>query len=152
MEEYGKALYLKEYSRRGSYAGKFPKWFEDHKMKFDKAKNQLIALPEEIGINIRVPRNISPKGVTIRASDGQTVTFESYQTGEKMDTTNPCTKKPLSVKLRFESFYVDWGEGKWHYPEPVLSEGEIMAEEVLASYDLNSCITILKNELASALF
>jgi AbiV family abortive infection protein len=147
MEEYGKALLLKEAYNQSN--GKREELVEidrekflEHEFKFKKAKDNLPQLPARIGTEVRVKSNRSTNTITLKTSDGQTISVGAGASGTFQETTNPNVKlgKNTSVNLRFKDFYIDWNtENKqWELPDPTLSIDPIHAIEVLSSDDVQA--------------
>lgn len=157
MEEYGKALYLKDSYKKGNktkcfcieenlFCGK-----EAHKKKFNRAKSQLKALPLTIKATIRISSNLSQKNQTIKTSLRKNISVPLHTTGD-FCSLDSGSDKTISVELRMESLYVNYVGGNWLYPEPILSKYPLKAKEILDSDDLKLCIKILKDELNLSLF
>jgi AbiV family abortive infection protein len=155
MEEYGKALLLKELceqneGKRQTFEVDWKKLFGSggHKNKFQKAKGELPGLPEKIKAEVQVRSNTSERPTTIRTTDGQFITVLGGMTGSFQDGSNRVFGKINSYDLRFRDFYVGWDSknNQWQSPDPILSS-EPISIEVFDSGDVLKCIRILKEKL-----
>ncbi|MEK9154865.1 MAG: hypothetical protein AAB596_02250 [Patescibacteria group bacterium] len=155
MEEYGKFLYLYEKLNRSNNCNEYclPNWlfrgFCGHEKKFNKAKEKLNGLPSKIRCDVHISSNVSNTTRGLENENIGNIVIGPYQTGIKEDTSN-LGGRSLNIELRYISLFVDWDDKnrKWIYPELILSEGEVKANEILNSDDLKKCIKILKDDIS----
>lgn len=125
IEEFGKALLLKEYLSKNKKEYKVSKDLftgrESHNLKFDKALENLpieckYAVP---GIRISSNTNSKPKKIVLTPR-GDSVTIPPGSTG----TVSMAGTFPTNFDMRMSCFYVDWDDKKqsWKYRPHILAE------------------------------
>lgn len=156
MEEYGKALFLRDFYNKIEDEKlnfiEFNKYIlfggNSHDSKFERAKKELVEIPEIIGVGVKVSTNTAETNVEVKTSDGQIFHLPALSTGSFFDTSN-YSGKQNRVDLRFSDFYVGWDfeRDSWISPDPILLFEPAKVVEVLSSVDIEKCINILKNRI-----
>jgi AbiV family abortive infection protein len=111
IEEFGKALLLKDYYQPGNRKIQIPSWiFTDHDKKTKRAFRELSDISKRIMVGILVDKP-SPSKKTLKFRDGGWISVSGMTTGLHM------TDNQVDFEVRMKCFYVDWNKDRteWEY-------------------------------------
>jgi|SRR3990172_3830719 len=143
IEEFGKALLLKDHYKKGDQnihvptwifsKGRFPREIKSHDEKIKRAFNDLPEPCKKIMMGITIDKP-SPNTTTIRLRGGGAISASGMTSGLFM------TDNGVDFEVRMKCFYLDWNkdEEKWDY------------ELTTAKEYLKDAVSCFKKELAKA--
>ena len=120
VEEYGKALLLRDYYQKGMQNIQVPQWIfargkdkkrrKSHDIKIQKAFDKLPNDCKNTMVGIVIDKPL-PNATTLRFKDGGSMSIGGQTTGLHM------TNNDIDFEVRMKCFYVDWDklDNKWEY-------------------------------------